>query len=106
VAKYRLKEYDSAVHWHQQDLDIRVALYGKEHPAVAESYYCIAKCQCKMQDYDSALESCQHALDIRLKLFGQESEDTSYSYEQMEFIRSLKKVCESSLELQSKNSLS
>ena len=106
VTKYRLKEYDSAVHWHQQDLDIRVALYGKEHPAVAESYYCIAKCQCKMQDYDSALESCQHALDIRLKLFGQESEDTSYSYEQMEFIRSLKKVCESSLELQSKNSLS
>ncbi|CAB4036324.1 kinesin light chain-like [Paramuricea clavata] len=103
VTKYRLKEYDSAAHWHLQALDIRVALYGKEHPAVATSYYSIAECQCEIQDYDSALESCQQALDIRLELFGQESEDTSESYDQMELIRSLKKVCESSLELQSKN---
>ena len=104
VTKYCLKErYDSAVYWHQQALDIRVAFYGKEHPAVAESYSCIAECQCEMQDYDSALESCQHALDIRSKLFGQESEDTSDSYDQLGFIQSRKKVCESSLEIQSKN---
>jgi tetratricopeptide (TPR) repeat protein len=67
---YCLKEYDSAVHWLQQDLDTSVALHGKEHPAVATSYYYIAECQCEMQDYDSALESCQQALDIRLKLLG------------------------------------
>ncbi|CAB3987867.1 Nephrocystin-3 [Paramuricea clavata] len=104
VTKYRLKEYDSAMHWHQQALNIRVALYGKEHPAVATSYYCIAECQCEMQDYDSALESCQQALDIRIGLFGQDSGATSESYDHLEFIRSLKKVCESSLELQSKKS--
>jgi tetratricopeptide (TPR) repeat protein len=103
VTKYRLKEYDSAVHWFQQVLNIRVALYGKEHPAAAYSFYCIAECQRELQDYDSALESCQQALDIRVKIFGQESEDTSDSYDQLEFIRSLKKVCQSSLELQSKN---
>jgi tetratricopeptide (TPR) repeat protein len=94
-----LKEYDSAVHWFQQALDITVALYGKKHPAVAFSYFSIAECQRKMQDYDSALESCQQALDIRLKVFGQECEDTSYSYHQLEYIRSIKKACESSLEL-------
>ncbi|CAB3988402.1 Nephrocystin-3, partial [Paramuricea clavata] len=104
VTKYRLKEYDSALHWHQQDLDISVALYGKEHPDSATSYYCIAECQCEMQDYDSALESCQQALDVRLKLFGQKSQATSGSYDQLEFIQSLKKVCQSSLEVQSKNS--
>ncbi|CAB4000232.1 nephrocystin-3-like, partial, partial [Paramuricea clavata] len=107
TTEYYLKEYDSAVHWHQLSLDISVALYEKEHPVVADSYFSIAKCQCEMQDYDSALESCQHALDIRLKLFEQECVFTSNSYDQMEFIRTnLKKVCESSLELQSKNSLS
>ena len=104
MIKYRLKEYDSALHWHQQALDIKVALYGKEHPASATSYFSIAECQCEMQDYGSALESCQQALDIRLKLFGQKSQATSDSYDQLEFIRSLKKVCQSSLELQSKNS--
>jgi tetratricopeptide (TPR) repeat protein len=104
VTKYRLKEYDSALHWHQQALDISVALYGKEHPASATSYFSIAQCQCEMQDYDSALESCQQALDIRLKLLGQKSQATSDSYYQLEFIRSLKKVCQSSLELQRKNS--
>ncbi|CAB3995377.1 Nephrocystin-3 [Paramuricea clavata] len=104
MTKYCLKEYDSALHWHQQVLDISVALYGKEHPDSATSYHCIAQCQCKMQDYDSALESCQQALDIRLKLFGQNSEATSDCYDQLEFIRSRKKVCQSSLDLQSKNS--
>ena len=105
VTKCHLKEYDSAVHWLKQALDISVALYGKEHPAVAFSYYCIADCQkCKMQDYDAALESCQQAFDIRLKFFGQECEATRDSYRQLEFIRNLKKVRESSLDLQSKNS--
>ncbi|CAB3985432.1 Nephrocystin-3 [Paramuricea clavata] len=99
-----LKDYDLAVHWLQQALDIRVALYGKEHPASAESYFSIAECECEMQDYDSALESCRQSLGIRLKLFGQENEATSESYDQLELIRSLKKVCESSLELQSENS--
>jgi tetratricopeptide (TPR) repeat protein len=88
-----LNEYDSAVHSYQQALDISVALYGKEHPASADSYYYIAECQYEMQDYDSALESCKQALDIRLKLFGQVSEDTSRSYGQMERIRSQLKVC-------------
>jgi tetratricopeptide (TPR) repeat protein len=76
-----LKEYDSALHCHQEALDIRVAFYGKEHPAAADSYFSIAECQCEMQDYDSALESCQQALDIRLKFFGQKSGATSDSYD-------------------------
>jgi tetratricopeptide (TPR) repeat protein len=104
VIKYRLNEYDSALHWHQQALDMRVALYGKECPASATSYYAIAECKYEMQDFDSALESYQQALDIRIKLFGQECEATSDCYDQLVFIRSLKKVCESSLELQRKNS--
>jgi tetratricopeptide (TPR) repeat protein len=91
-----LKEYDSALHWHQQALDIRVALYGKEYASSANSYSWIAECQYEMQDYDSALASCQQALDIRLKIFGQESEDTRNSYGQMKFIRSKLKVSGSS----------
>jgi tetratricopeptide (TPR) repeat protein len=94
-----LKEYDSAVHWHQEALDIRVTLYGKEHPVVANSYYSIAECQCEMQDYDSALNSCQQALDIRLELFGQESEVTSDSVCQMKRMRSKLKVSGSSPEV-------
>jgi tetratricopeptide (TPR) repeat protein len=80
VIKYLLKEYDSALHWHQQALHVTVALYGKEHLGSARSYYCIAECQCKMQDYDSALESHQQALDVRLKLYGHNHADTANSY--------------------------
>jgi tetratricopeptide (TPR) repeat protein len=83
VTKYRLKEYDSALHWHQQALDVRVALYGKEHASSADCYYCIAECQCEMQDYDSALESYQQALDVRLKLYGHNHADTANSYYQI-----------------------
>ena len=78
-----MKEFDSAMHWLQQALDIRVALYGKEQASTANTYCWIAECQYEMQDYDSALESCQQALDIRLKLFGQESKDTRNSFRQM-----------------------
>ncbi|CAB4005293.1 Nephrocystin-3 [Paramuricea clavata] len=99
VINFRLKDYVSALRWHQQSLDISVALYGNEHPSSAKSCFSIAECQYEMEDYAAALESCQQAFDIRLKFFGQECEATTDSYHQLVFIRKLKKVCESSLDL-------
>ena len=61
----------------QRALDIRVKLFGEEHPDTAECYFSIGVTQRALGDFLSALESKQRALDIRVKLYGEEHPDTA-----------------------------
>ena len=64
----------------QRALDIRVKLFGEEHPDTAECYFSIGVTQHALGDFLSALESKQRALDIRVKLYGEEHPDTAELY--------------------------
>ena len=66
-----MKDYKAALESDQNALQIRLKLFGEDHPDTAQSYYSIGVTQHAMKDYKAALDSHQHALQIRLKLFGQ-----------------------------------
>ena len=70
----------SALQCHQRALDIRVILFGEEHPDTAQSYVNLGVTQHALGNFSSALQSDQDALDIRVKLFGEEHPDTAQSY--------------------------
>ena len=61
-------------------LDIRIKLFGEEHPMTADSYHSLGVTQHSLSDYTAALESAKRALDIRIKLFGEEHPMTADSY--------------------------
>ena len=64
----------------QQALDVRLELYGRQHPTIAETYLEIGRTQNNMGDYNSALESHRHALNIRLKFHDEQHETVATSY--------------------------
>ena len=70
----------SALQSKQRALDIRVKLFGEEHPDTAQSYLNLGVTQHALGNFSSALQSKQRSLDIRVKLFGEEHPDTAQSY--------------------------
>ena len=102
VTQYEMKVYKAALELHQHAVQIRLKLFGENHPDTAESYYSIGVTQHAMKDYkaaheskqqgvaaqshdkigvtenvikkyETAVESHRHALQIRLKLFNLEN---------------------------------
>ena len=72
--------FSSALQFDQRALDIRVKLFGEEHPNTAECYVSLGVTQYASGDFLSALQSHQHALDIRIKLFWKEHPHTAECY--------------------------
>ena len=72
--------FSSALQSYQRGLDIRVKLFGEEHPDTAKSYFNLGVTQHALGNFLSALQSKQRALDIRVKLFKEEHPDTAKSY--------------------------
>ena len=77
------EEKSLALESFQKALDVRLELYGRQHPTIADTYIEIGVTQNNMEDYSSALESHQCALEIRKKLHGEEHETTAESYSQI-----------------------
>ena len=62
----------SALQSKERALDIRVKVFGEEHPDTAEYYLSLGVTQFTSGDVLSALQSFQRALEIRIKLLGEE----------------------------------
>ncbi|KAL9973807.1 hypothetical protein ACROYT_G020310 [Oculina patagonica] len=78
--EYRRGNCSEALKSEKRALDIRLRLYGEEHPKTADSYHEVGVTQHALGDYVSALESKKHALDIRRKMFGEDHSETADSY--------------------------
>ena len=74
------EEKSLALESFQKALDVRLELYGRQHPTIADTYIEIGIAQDNMEDYSSALESHQCALEIRKELYGEEHKTTAESY--------------------------
>ena len=61
-------------------LDMRLQLFGEDHPKTADSYHSVGLTQHSLSDYIAALESKKRALDIRIKYFGVDHPKTADSY--------------------------
>ena len=55
VTQHALGNFWSALQSHQHGLDIRVKLFGEEHPDTAESYFSIGVTQHALGNFSSAL---------------------------------------------------
>ena len=80
TTQHSLGNFNAALDSRQHVLDIRLKLFGEEHPSTANSYHNLGTTQHSLGNFNAALDSKQHALDIRLKLFGEEHADTANSY--------------------------
>ena len=72
--------YTEAITSFTRALEMRIKLFGKEHPKTADSYHSVGVTQHSLGDYSAALESKKRALDIRIKLFGEEHQESAESY--------------------------
>ena len=61
-------------------LNMRIKLFGEEHPKTADSYHSVGDTQYLLGNYTAAFESNKRALDIRIKSFGEEHPNTADSY--------------------------
>ena len=88
VTQHSLSDYTAALESKKRALDIRIKLFGKEHPETADIYYSVGVTKHSLSDYTAALESKMRALDIRVKLFGEEHPETTDSYRSVRYLES------------------
>ena len=64
---------------YQKALEIRLRVFGHEHPDVATSYHNIGVVYDKKGDLENARVQHQKALEIRLRVFGRDHPLTKWS---------------------------
>lgn len=69
-----------ALEYEEKALDIRLSLFGNEHPDTADSYNNIGGTYAGLGNHQRALEYQEKAFEIRLNIFGEKHPDTATSY--------------------------
>jgi tetratricopeptide (TPR) repeat protein len=77
---YDLGNYDKALEYYKQALEIQEKVLSKKHPYTADSYNNVGIVYCKLANYDKALEYHKQALGIREIVLSKEHPDTASSY--------------------------
>ena len=76
-------EYDKALEYYQQSLEIRIRNFGELHTDVATSYNNLGNIWRNKGDYEKAQEYYQQSLEIRIKILGEQHPDVAKSYNNM-----------------------
>lgn len=63
--EFHLNNFDRAIQWHQNALQMRTQLFGSKHEKVADSYNNLGNCQIQLGNYAAAKQMHQKALNIR-----------------------------------------
>lgn len=79
-AYYELFNYDESLKYHNKALEIRLNVYGENHPSVAISYNNIGYVFRKKGKLDESLKYYNKALKFQLKLHGENHADVAYTY--------------------------
>jgi tetratricopeptide (TPR) repeat protein len=73
----KLRDFDSAIAWYMKDLDITIAVHGREGISTAHTYNSLGTVYEKKKEYNKALGFMKRALYIIKKEFGEQ--DPEYS---------------------------
>ena len=95
-------EYNKALEFYQQGLDIELKTHENQHPSIATSYNKIGSAWESKGKYDKALEFYQKCLDIRLKNLGDQHPDVATSYNYFGMVWQSKGVYDKALEFYQK----
>ncbi|ETO05338.1 hypothetical protein RFI_32061 [Reticulomyxa filosa] len=74
-------DFNKALEYHENALNIRSNLFGDNHNGVADSYDYYGNALCDNGNYNKAIKFCQKALKIKLNIFGINDENIE-KYEQ------------------------
>ena len=66
-------EEKRAISYFKEVLEIRVKLFGHEHPGVSATYFKIGQCHFKLNEIKESLESFLKCLEIRKKIYSNKS---------------------------------
>lgn len=91
-------DYDKALEYYQQSLDIELKTLGEWHPDVVTSYNNMGLVWQNKGEYDKALEYYQKSLDIFLRTLGVEHPDVAISYSRIGGLWKLKGEYEIAIE--------
>ena len=72
--------HQKALEYEEKALQIRLAIFGEQHPAVAQSFNNVGGEYSKLGDHKKALEYEEKALQIRLSVFGERHPDVALSF--------------------------
>ncbi|MEM0995452.1 MAG: tetratricopeptide repeat protein [Bacteroidota bacterium] len=72
TANYYLKEFDEAISYLQDALDLQIRMFGADHHKVANRYNNLANCFAAKKDYEKSDELLKKSLAINLKVYGTE----------------------------------
>ena len=73
-------KYEEALEYYQKSLDIRIRVFGSDHPDVAASFIHIGAVYAGKGDNKNALVQYQKGLEIQTRVFGSEHPDVSNSF--------------------------
>lgn len=83
MVHYLQGDYDKALAYYQQGLQIRRKVFGEKHSSVANSYNNMGSAYYLKGNYDEALAYYQRDIQITLKLSGEDHPDLASSYGNM-----------------------
>ena len=80
VLYFQKGEYDQALNYFQKSLNIRLKIYGENHPNTATSYCNISMLFLRKKEYIDAVKNAKKALSIRENILGENHPDTALNY--------------------------
>lgn len=78
--KYESAEYEEALNYYQESLDLKQELYSKETIYYMHSYLGVAKCKYMLNEFQEALKWIIKAMDLAEHMKGSDSIDTAKVY--------------------------
>jgi len=80
VTRFNRSEYDQALEFFHQCLNIELETFGKHRPSLVSSYSNIGDAWHNKGEYNNALEFYQQCLEFQLKALGKQHPDVSTSF--------------------------
>lgn len=78
--EFHLNNFDRAIQWHQNALQLRTQLFGPKHEKVADSYNNLGNCQIQLGNYAAAKQMHEKALKIRQSALPAQHVDIAISH--------------------------
>ena len=79
-------EFDAALQYHKKSLEMRLKIYGPDHPLIADDYNNIGLIYSRQKNYKASIKYHADALRIRKLNYGESSFQVADSYENLAIV--------------------
>jgi CHAT domain-containing protein/tetratricopeptide (TPR) repeat protein len=97
--EYMLKNYESAIYYYNNDLEITKKFFGPYHPDIAWGYQNLGLVYTAMKNYDAAQEQFNKSLNLRKNIYSKNHHIMSFLYTDMANLYLKRKEYDKSLDV-------